>query len=545
MKNIWTKFCRDIGAFRIACAGNVAITFAFATLPVIGITGYAVDFSHANAVKAAMQAALDSTALMLAKDAATLNSTDLNTKANNYFKALFTKPEAASVTVSAVYSATGGSNVVVSGSAAVPTSFLRALNVIVPNANLDNITVSGSSTAKWGSTRLRVALALDNTGSMADAGKMTALKSATKSLLTQLQNAASTNGDVYVSIVPFSRDVAVDGTSNYSGNWIDWTDWAAAPAGSTPSMSVGPGDDCPWTGSNGYTCTTGPVNGSSTTSTIPSSGTYKGYICPSKNSGTGSYYNGCYNSTTYSMTGSSATCTGHSHCSCSGNNNNKTCKTDNGYYEHAWISNATSTWNGCITDRGNTATPSSANYDQNVTAPVSGTPASYYPAEQYTMCSQSMMGLNYDWTSMNSLVDAMTPNGNTNQPIGLVWAWQSLVGGGPLNAPAMVSGYTYQQIIILLSDGLNTQDRWYSSANTIDKRMYDSANSGAGTCANIKAAGITIYSIQVNTGGDPLSTLMQNCASDTNKFWMLTSASQIMNVFTTIGTNLTQLRVAK
>ena len=39
-----------------------------------------------------------------------------------------------------------------------------------------NITVNGSSTAKWGSTRLRVALALDNTGSMADDGKMTALK---------------------------------------------------------------------------------------------------------------------------------------------------------------------------------------------------------------------------------------------------------------------------------------------------------------------------------------------------------------------------------
>ncbi len=111
--------------------------------------------------------------------------------------------------------------------------------------------------------------------------------------------------------------------------------------------------------------------------------------------------------------------------------------------------------------------------------------------------------------------------------------------------PPWTTGYTYKQIIILLSDGLNTQDRWYTSASSIDKRMYNSSNSGAGTCANIKAAGITIYSIQVNTGGDPQSTLMQNCASDSNKFWMLTSASQIMNVFTTIGTNLTQLRVAR
>ena len=63
------------------------------------------------------------------------------------------------------------------------------------------------------------------------------------------------------------------------------------------------------------------------------------------------------------------------------------------------------------------------------------------------------------WTSMNSLADSMQPNGNTNQPIGLVWGWQSLVGGGPLTAPAMDPNYTYQQIIILLSDGLNTADR--------------------------------------------------------------------------------------
>ena len=41
--------------------------------------------------------------------------------------------------------------------------------------------------------------------------------------------------------------------------------------------------------------------------------------------------------------------------------------------------------------------------------------------------------------------------------------------------------------------------------------MYDAT--GNGTCANIKAADITLYTIQVNTGGDPTSTLLQNCAS--------------------------------
>ncbi len=209
-----------------------------------------------------------------------------------------------------------------------------------------------------------------------------------------------------------------------------------------------------------------------------------------------------------------------------------------------WVPANHNTWNGCITDR-------DQNYDQNVTAanpadanlPASSA-STLFPAEQYGSCPVAMMGLNYNWTSMNSLVDTMQPNGNTNQPIGLVWGWQSLVGGGPLSAPAMDSNYKYQQVIILLSDGLNTQTAGLQSDARSTTACAETGN-GSGTCANIKAAGITIYTIQVNTGGDPTSTLMQNCASSSDKFFLLTTASGISNVFNTIGTNLTKLRVAK
>ncbi len=54
-----------------------------------------------------------------------------------------------------------------------------------------------------------------------------------------------------------------------------------------------------------------------------------------------------------------------------------------------------------------------------------------------------------------------------------------------------------------------------------------------------------IYTIQVNTDNEPTSTLLQNCASNSSKFFLLTSADQIMNVFTQIGTELSQLRIAQ
>src|SRR5436853_6105057 len=129
------------------------------------------------------------------------------------------------------------------------------------------------------------------------------------------------------------------------------------------------------------------------------------------------------------------------------------------------------------------------------------------------------MALNYTWASMTTLINTMSPGGNTNQAIGLALGWLSHVGGGPIPAPpAMDPNYPYQKVIILLSDGLNTQDRWYSSESSIDARMYNPAD-GAGTCKNIKDAGITIYTVHVNTDGDPTSILLKNCASDASKFF--------------------------
>jgi hypothetical protein len=198
-----------------------------------------------------------------------------------------------------------------------------------------------------------------------------------------------------------------------------------------------------------------------------------------------------------------------------------------------------------VVDRGAADAPSVLNTDTNVTPPVPLVTDTLFSAEQHDPCPQALMALSYNWTGMTTLVNNMSPGGNTNQAIGLALGWMSLVGGGPFPAPPpMDSNYKYQQVIILLTDGLNTQDRWYTSQSSIDTRQQM-------TCNNVNAAGITLYTIQVNTGGDPTSTLLQNCAGspgkypDSSKFFLLTSSSQIITTFNQIGTSLSNLRVAK
>ena len=130
---------------------------------------------------------------------------------------MFNHADAKSMTVTPTYSTAGGSQLTVSASASMDTAFMKLMGY----SNLD---IKSSSTVKWGNNRLRVALALDNTGSMNDDGKIGALKTATKNLLDQLKAAATNNGDVYVSIVPFSKNVKVD-PSNHNQSWVDWEDW--------------------------------------------------------------------------------------------------------------------------------------------------------------------------------------------------------------------------------------------------------------------------------------------------------------------------------
>jgi Flp pilus assembly protein TadG len=523
MLTVWKSFRRSLAAFAPARKGNVAITFALATLPIVGAVGFAVDYSHANSVKAAMQAALDSTALMLSKEAATDTNAKLQSNALKYFQALFTRPEAKSITIAASYDSSAGSQVVVNGSAQVPTNFLGIIGY-------NNLTVNGSSTAKWGTSRLRVALVLDNTGSMADSGKIGALKSATNSLLSQLQSAVTNAGDVYVSIIPFVKDVNL-GASNWNSNYIYW-----GTAAQDPSLS----DNNSWDANNG-SCSVGNY---STRSSCVSHSTCSISGYNSQNSCTSAAVCSNPDETTQSS------CTNNKACSKSGYSSKNSCQNAGGTWANGtwtngvwsaaiWTPDNHNTWNGCVMDRGNSSTPDTVNnYDTNVSLPSASINSSLYAAEQYSACPQAVMGLNYNWSAMTSLVNAMSPNGNTNQAIGLQLGWLSLVGGGPFTAPALDSNYQYQQIIILLTDGLNTQDRWYTNQNSIDSRQQL-------TCNNIKASGVTLYTIQVNTGGDPTSTLLQNCASSSDKFYLLTQANQITATFNEIGTNLTKLRLAK
>ena len=446
-----------MGSFGRSDRGNIAILFAIAVVPVISFVGAAIDYTRANSARSSMQAAMDSTSLMLAKDLqdGTINTSQITQKAEDYFKALYTNVDAKSVTVNATYTAASGngSKILINGAGKIDTSFMRLVGI--PDINFDT-----SATSAWGNNRMRVAMVLDNTGSMASDGKMPAMQTAAKSLIDQLSALAKNPGDMYISVVPFAKDVNL-GTSYVNQTYMDWTIWD---------------------------------------------------------------------------TNASGTCS----------NTNYTTKKSCQDAGRTWTPAAAdhSKWTGCVTDR-------TQDYDTKNTIPTAGNAPTMVVPEEYVSGStkycktgsssylQPIMPLSYDWSTLKTSITNMQPTGNTNQGIGLAWGWLTLGVGAPFSAPAKdTANYTYKEAIVLLSDGLNTENRFGTNASQIDARQKI-------LCDNAKAANITIYTVQVNTGGDPTSTVLKYCASGTDKFFEVKQANQTLSVFNSIGQSLAKLRIAK
>ena len=619
--------------FGRADEGNIAVLFANACLPILTFVGAAIDYSRANAARSSMQAALDSAALMVSKDltSGVITTSQISATAQNYFSALYTNKEATTNPVAATYTAGSGSTastVVITGTGSIKTDFMQI-------AGFPTMGFGVSSTATWGNVKMRVALALDNTGSMSADGKIGALRNAVAGaggLIEQLSALEKAPGDVYISIVPFAKTVNL-GASNSSQSWIDWTDWlnpptqqpnnAILPSGSLQATlpinwhAVGPGAKCPFTtASGGFTCTTSPT-GTSNVATIQSTtitlngATVQNPICPSVDANSHTLYNGCWESKpatpstgVFCKGSSSCSCPLNSSnnpvtgCSCTGSGSGKSC-TGN-LYEHNWSqpgstavvgfanaattpavknqwtatasnlvlvpnnwtqasTNPINTWTGCVTDR---TQPN----DATGVLPALSDVTTQFPANQYyensvAYCDSSVatplqpvIPLSYTWSALKAAINTMQPTGGTNQAIGLAWAWQTLLPGSPVPAPAEDANTTYNRVIIILSDGLNTEDRWpqYGNGSTQNGTLIDDRQ--ALLCSNLNHARdaknspmYTIYAIQVNTHtpADPTSTVLQNCATSPDKFYMLTSSTQIATTFTTIGTALSKLRVAR
>lgn len=182
------------------------------------------------------------------------------------------------------------------------------------------------------------------------------------------------------------------------------------------------------------------------------------------------------------------------------------------------------TWGGCVADRDQ---PN----DVKDTAP--GSSSTNFPVAECGSLAKALP-LTSDWAALEAKVDSMTPSGMTNVTIGMMWGWHALTPSEPFTQ-GTTPRPDVEKVIILLTDGLNTANRFTDNASQIDKRTE-------AVCDNIKKAKIKLFTVRVIEGN---LDLLQACATAPNMFYDVQVASQLKDVFASIAASLSGVRLSK
>lgn len=497
----------SVGRFARDRRGNVAIIFGITIIPILAIAGAAVDYSNAVRLKNRLQAAIDATALAVARDQDGKTQAELEQMAQNYLLANFRDGEAGLLTGPPSVTMTQ-QTVIVTAAASMDTSFMRLVHT-------DKIDVGVTSEVLAANETFEVALVLDNSGSMSGS-KISALKTAAKTLVDALYGNSANNPNLSFALVPFSTGVNIgpDKKNEATATWLDKN--GNSPVHSENFSAAANRFDLydkftnrSWPGCVEARVQPYDVNDDGDPS-IPES-LFVPWFAPDEPSVSG--YNNSY-----------------------------------------------------LNDK-----MSGSNYDarqKNLAKYVNGKSLSGSRGPGYLCRSEPITDLTNDKQAVKNAIDDMVATDWTNIPQGLVWGWYVLSPGAPF-----VKGRTYadpfnRKVIILLSDGRNeigstgnhNKSNYSAYGFAASGRLRESFKTGSVSsnslndalndrqeilCSNVKAQNIRVYTITFGNLDSTSMNLMKNCATAPELYFPSPTTSELEATFQAIAEDLQNLRLVK
>lgn len=483
--------------FRASNKGNIAIIYALTLLPSLAAVGSAVDLTRGMVVKMRLGEALDAAGLAVGGTVG-LSEAEMTARAQRFFYANYPDDELGTVTSLGV-SAAGENLVTVSGSARIETTFMALFGIYYLDVSVQ-VEVTRESKG------LEIALALDNTGSMASNGKIQALKDATNELIGILFGDQNTPTHLKMSLVPFSQTVKVDTTTFLNNGYMDVTGQNSTAKlnfnnnmyafAVWPTMSNKSWGGCVEARPSGYEETDdAPDAGTPNTRFVPyfepdgpDSSAYSGYTTYVSDGGSGNQDTRLRRATKYS-------------------GQNRT----------------------------------NPNADCNM---------------------QAILPLTNNKLVLQSKVGGMIATGYTHIALGASWGWRTLSSTAPYTEGSDYGDEEWTKAMVFLTDGLNTIDSnstWhrstYTAYNYLIRAQLGTTNASAAedvqdartrlVCGRMKDLGIRIYSILLQEQAQSAKDLMRDCASDPSLYFESPSSAELTPVFQAIAQDLSNLRLSQ
>jgi hypothetical protein len=200
-------------------------------------------------------------------------------------------------------------------------------------------------------------------------------------------------------------------------------------------------------------------------------------------------------------------------------------------------------------------------------ATIASIKVSNYDAGPNFLCTtKPVLPLSTDKATVKAKINEMAAKGMTSIGEGAAWGWRMLSPGAPFTEGRAYDADENQKVLVLMTDGQNT----YTPNSTFLKSQYGlfgfvargqlgttSTNSSTltsamdtrtlQTCTNMKAAGVIVYTVAFQIPGDEAGalTLLQNCATDSDKYFAPNTEADLLNAFNAIGKDISMLRISQ
>lgn len=491
--------------------GSYTVTFGLMGLTLVTAAGGTTDMMRYLDTRARLQDAVDATALFVAaqhKNDETSGSTDSAVARSNMTKLFDSKFG----TLGNVTATLDNVNLTVTATASIDTYFLKI-------AKISTMSATAAATATWASTSLEIAMVLDTTGSMADNGKLTNMKSAAASLVDTVSAKASSTYAIKFALVPFANFVNV-GPSNATASWID-------QGGSSRSSYYD----------------------SYFSSHIDRIAAFKKF---------GKTWPGCVETrpAPYDIDETAPSTANPNTLFVPALHPDEP---DSGYY-YANDYMSDQSWSDDLTRMKNSVKYTSPQYvDLSNSTLYSNYQVPKGP--QFLCDTKPLQRLTNSYTSVKSQISSLAAAGSTNIPEGIAWGWRSLSPKAPFADGKAYNDTENVKIMVMLTDGTNAVNTFatalggaYSSwGYPYSQRL--GANAGTNlrsgldaktrdVCAKVKASGIKIYTIGLMIDDTAGQQLLSDCSSGSSYYYNSPNASQLQSIFDDIAKKISKLRLA-
>ncbi len=537
--------------------GNMTMILALSALPMFACISAAVDYASMTNDITKFKAAADSALLaVVGSDKAKLTGlsdaqkaarlTELQNLAKTYIAKNF--PDRYGSAVPTPTLIIDGQTVRMNVSYKVNAPMLSTFGLYSPTITVD-------SAVKKAASPVELVMVMDTTGSMGTTF-MDQAKVAARNLLTKVYGgsaaAVADNENVRVALVPFSGAVRLNTSAyDFDLSWIDTTGAAAVSKLNFTNtdwhnyMAWQQLSGRPWNG-----CVEARAGAYKTDDTAPLSGStlFTPYFAPDEASFSGST-NSPYNYL-------------NSYIGTSGTPNETT--------------GLSSTVLSTINDTNSLARQNNqAKYvNRTITAESS---SDYGP--WFNCAKSSIVPMTYNRSKVEAGITAMRASGSTVIPEGLAWGWRVLSPGapftkveaGPTQAASTIAPYgdvRWRKVMVLMTDGENDVMSSGNQINTLNGTWYSAygrgraaiANNRFGTtsssgwnsaldtnmltlCSNIKAEGITLYTVAFRVSSPTILNNLRNCATSVSHYSYAADGVALGTIFDHIGENVTNEQI--